>query len=144
MDLDNNRWKLCKSKLRELLPSGCGSIWLDALLLVKITSTKVVFAGIPHELHRLDIKNNHEAHLRSALADSYPEFGAFCRKKFEYLVGSKGISKLVVQEEFLFESKDSKSVQEIDPAELVIIKSFILSFENKLIGAAISLSEYPS
>ena len=122
MDLDNNRWKICKYKLRELLPSGCGSNWLDALLLVKITSTKVVFAGIPHELHRLDIKNNHEALLRSALADSYPEFGEFCRKKFEYLVGSKGIPKLAVQEEFLFESQDSKSVQEIDPVELVTHK----------------------
>ena len=122
MDLDNNRWKICKSKLRELLPSGCGSNWLDALLLVKITSTKVIFAGIPHELHRLDIKNNHEAHLKSALADSYPEFGAFGRKKFEYLVGSKGISKLAVQEEFLFETQESKSFQEIDPLELTTHK----------------------
>ena len=102
MDLDNNRWKICKSRLRELLPSGCRSNWLDALLLVKITSKKVVFAGIPHELHRLDIKNNHEGHLRSALADSYPEFGEFSRKRFEYLVGSRGTSKLAVQEEFLF------------------------------------------
>ena len=97
MDLDNNRWKICKSRLRELLPSDCGSNWLDALLLVKITSTKVVFAGIPHELHRLDIKNNHEYQLRSALADFYPEFGAFGSKKLEYQVGSKGVSKLAVQ-----------------------------------------------
>ena len=109
MDLDNNRWKICKSRLRELLPSGCRSNWLDALLLVKITSKKVVFAGIPHELHRLDIKNNHEGHLRSALADSYPEFGEFSRKRFEYLVGSRGTSKLAVQEEFLFESQEGEN-----------------------------------
>ncbi len=114
MDLDNNRWKICKSRLKELLPSECGSNWLDALLLVKITSKKVVFAGIPHELHRLDIKNNHEVHLRSALADSYPEFGAFCRKRFEYLVGSKGTSNLAIQEEFLFENLVSEEFFETD------------------------------
>ena len=119
MDLDNNRWKICKSRLRESLPSGCGLNWLDALLLVKITSTKVVFAGIPHELHRLDIKNNHETHLRSALADSYPEFGAFCRKKFEYLVGSKGTSNLAIQEEFLFENEESEHFEVLDSSELV-------------------------
>src|SRR6056300_1707236 len=116
MDLDNNRWKICKSRLRELLPSGCGSNWLDALLLVKITSTKVVFAGIPHELHRLDIKNNHEDHLRSALADSYPEFGAFSRKRFEYLMGSKGTSNLAIQEEFLFENQEAEDFQLKDPS----------------------------
>lgn len=122
MDLDNNRWKICKSRLRELLPSECGSNWLDALLLVKITSTKVVFAGIPHELHRLDIKNNHEDHLRSALADSYPEFGAFSRKRFEYLVGSKGTSNLAIQEEFLFENQEAEDFQLKDSSELVTNK----------------------
>ena len=118
MDLDNNRWKICKSRLRELLPSDCRSNWLDALLLVKITSKKVVFAGIPHELHRLDIKNNHEGHLRSALADSYPEFGEFSRKRFEYLVGSRGTSKLAVQEEFLFESQEGDDFFKNDVPEV--------------------------
>ena len=135
MDLDNNRWKICKSRLRELLPSGCRSNWLDALLLVKITSKKVVFAGIPHELHRLDIKNNHEGHLRSALADSYPEFGEFSRKRFEYLVGSRGTSKLAVQEEFLFESQEGENFFKNDVPEVGAYKkasplSIIANFES--------------
>ena len=135
MDLDNNRWKICKSRLRELLPSGCRSNWLDALLLVKITSKKVVFAGIPHELHRLDIKNNHEGHLRSALADFYPEFGEFSRKRFEYLVGSRGTSKLAVQEEFLFESQEGENFFKNDAPEVGAYKkasplSIIANFES--------------
>jgi chromosomal replication initiator protein len=110
MDLDNNRWKICKSRLRELLPSDCGSNWLDALLLVKITSNKVTFAGIPHELHRLDIKNNHENHIRSALVECYPEFGSFALRKFEYAVGTKIPTKAAIQEEFSFEeSKNEKN-----------------------------------
>ncbi len=135
MDLDNNRWKICKSRLRELLPSDCRSNWLDALLLVKITSKKVVFAGIPHELHRLDIKNNHESHLRSALADSYPEFGEFSRKRFEYLVGSRGTSKLAVQEEFIFESQDGENSFKNDAPEVGAYKkarplSIVANFES--------------
>ncbi len=135
MDLDNNRWKICKSRLRELLPSGCRSNWLDALLLVKITSKKVVFAGIPHELHRLDIKNNHEGHLKSALADSYPEFGEFSRKRFEYLVGSRGTQKLAVQEEFLFESQEGENFFKNDVPEVGAYKkasplSIIANFES--------------
>ncbi len=135
MDLDNNRWKICKSRLRELLPSGCRSNWLDALLLVKITPKKVVFAGIPHELHRLDIKNNHEGHLRSALADSYPEFGEFSRRRFEYLVGSRGTSKLAVQEEFLFESQEGENFFKNDVPEVGAYKkasplSIIANFES--------------
>ena len=61
---------------------------------------------------------NHEGHLRSALADSYPEFGEFSRKRFEYLVGSKGTSKLAVQEEFLFEDQEVEDFFKNDAPEV--------------------------
>ena len=109
MDLDNNRWTFCKNRLRELLPSGCGLHWLEALLLVKITSSKVVFAGIPHELYRLDIKNHYEDELRAVLEEGFPEHGPFQRKRFEYRLGQSSPRQPPVQEEFFFDKEAETS-----------------------------------
>lgn len=106
MDLDPNRWQQCKAQLREQhFPQPCPP-WLEPLQLTKISSTKVIFVGVPHQIYVCDIRNHHEELLRSLLEEHFPEFGSFRMQQFEYQVGQGANPVRPVQEEFGFLSPE--------------------------------------
>ncbi|MDP7316850.1 MAG: DnaA/Hda family protein, partial [SAR324 cluster bacterium] len=71
---------------------------MDELQLLSISPKRVVIGGLEHEIYRYDLRMNHEAELRSALARFYPDKGGFRDRLIEYRMGCAAGPKQIVEQ----------------------------------------------
>ena len=60
MELTQKQSLEFKESVRNSLNVNASQSWLNSLQLLKITTAKVVFVGIPHKIYLYEIKTNHE------------------------------------------------------------------------------------